>query len=152
MPALIGPSGGPYNLNRGALEEAIAADAIVASAVEAGMTAPITAEQVFRGAADGDAAARSAVQTEAERLAYLVSSIAAMLDPEVIVFGGGVGQNLEALRPQLTDKLAELTPLQPTMIIGSLGAEAVSQGAVVDGLETARTAVLRQAVRGSRTS
>ncbi|WP_167133160.1 ROK family transcriptional regulator [Paramicrobacterium chengjingii] len=145
MPFLKGAGGVPDNLERGALEEAIAADAIVEVAKSMGMFGEITSELVFTRAAAGDPAAIATVHVEADRLAPLVASIASMIDPELIIFGGGVGQNLEAFRPYLSEAFSRLTPLRPNMTVGSLGPEAVLRGAVATGLAAARELVLDQA-------
>jgi predicted NBD/HSP70 family sugar kinase len=87
---------------RGMLEEAIAADAIVRHAVELGMPESITAESVFIAARGGDPTALSVVRHQAKQVAQLIATILALFDPEVVVLGGGVGQNLDLLEPDIT--------------------------------------------------
>ncbi|WP_166351972.1 ROK family transcriptional regulator [Phytoactinopolyspora limicola] len=140
------------NPQRGKLEEALAADAVVRRAVSAGMTSPITAEQVFTAARQGDPRALDAVRAEATKLAQLVAGILAFLDPELIVVGGGVGQNLDLLEPEMTAALAQLTPLRPTMTTGDLGREAVVRGAIAIGVERARETVFNARRNGHQAS
>jgi predicted NBD/HSP70 family sugar kinase len=127
---------------RGMLEETLAAGAVVRYARAAGMTGRLTAQDVFAAARRGEPAATSAIAAEAEQLARLLASICAFLDPELIVIGGGVGQNLDLLEPTLRDELPLITPMDiPPIRASALGAEAVSLGAVARGLEIARETV-----------
>lgn len=50
----------------------------------------LDAEQIARAAAEGDAAARDTLDRYADRLARGLASVINVLDPEVIVLGGGV--------------------------------------------------------------
>lgn len=130
----------PGHVMRGIMEEALAADAVVRYAKAAGMSGRLTAERVFAAARKGDAAALTAVHEEAKRLAQLVASISAFLDPELIVVGGGIGQNLDLLENDTLAALAHLTPMHPKLVVGTLGATAVTRGAVARGLAIARDA------------
>jgi predicted NBD/HSP70 family sugar kinase len=126
---------------RGMLEETLAADAVVRYAQEAGMSGTPTAAEVFSAARAGERPAVEAVRQEALRLAYLVVAIGAFLDPELIVLGGGVGQNLDLLEPPLREEVQHLSPLAPRLAAAALGAEAVLQGAVSRGVAIARESV-----------
>ena len=125
---------------RGVLEEALAADAFVRHAVAEGMTLPLTAESVFAAARASDPRAARAVAAVAEHLARLMASILAFLDPELIVVGGGVGQNLDVLEPPMRAALATLTPMRPKLTTSALGSEAVVRGAIATGIIAAREA------------
>jgi predicted NBD/HSP70 family sugar kinase len=131
---------------RGQLEESLAADAVVRYAVQAGMEPSVSAEDVFRAAAEGDRRAGRALRTEARHLARLLASIMASYDPELIVLGGGVGQNLELLKPETFAALERLTPMQPRLAVSRLGNEAVVRGAIAAGLQRARTDVFSSAI------
>lgn len=126
---------------RGMLEESVAADAIVRRAREEGMTGRLTAERVFAGARSGEEPAARTVGAVGGHLGALVAGILAFLDPELIVFGGGVGQNLDLLEPHITAALAAITPLRPRLAAGALGAEAVLRGAIATGATAARESV-----------
>jgi predicted NBD/HSP70 family sugar kinase len=129
------------------LEEAVAADAVVTYAKEAGLTGRVTAERVFELAAAGDPRARQAVDEQGRRLALAVASVAALVDPELIVVGGRVGQNLALLEPSITAALRQLTPMRPRLVAGELGQDAVARGAVARGTVLAREAVFAGRVR-----
>jgi predicted NBD/HSP70 family sugar kinase len=140
------PPGRPV---RGIMEEALAADAVVRYAKAAGMTGRITSERVFAAARAGDLAAKVAVTIEAQHLAQLVASICAFLDPELIVLGGAIGQNLDILEPDTFAALARLTPMQPRLTLGALGSDAVARGAAAEGIAIARETVFRSQVERS---
>jgi predicted NBD/HSP70 family sugar kinase len=129
---------------RGMLEEAAAADAVVRTAKRLGMAGATSAKRVFAAARAGDELALAAVDDEAKRLALVVGTVAAIVDPEFILLGGGVGSNIDLLRPPLERRLAELTPLAPPVAEGELGQDAIVLGAVASALDTARDLVFEQ--------
>ena len=133
---------------RGMLEESVAADAIVRRAREEGMTEQLTAESVFAAARDGDERALRTIAVVGEHIGSLVAGILAFLDPELIVFGGGIGQNLDLLEPHVSEALAAITPLRPHLAVGALGGEAVLRGAIATGVTAAREAVFNARTKG----
>jgi predicted NBD/HSP70 family sugar kinase len=133
---------------RGILEAAASADAVVRTAKRLGMEGASSAKQVFAAARAGDELALAAVEAEGERLALVVGTVAAILDPEFVLLGGGVGSNIDLLRPPLERRLAELTPLGPRVAEGELGQDAIVLGAVASALDTARDLVFEQRAGG----
>jgi len=129
--------------SRGMMEDVLAADAVVAHARTAGMTGRLTAQAVFAAARAGDVRAIAAVEMEADWLSSLLASICAFLDPELIVLGGGVGQNLELMRSRVDVRLSQLTPLRPNLILSTTGEDAVVLGAIARGVEIARQVVFQ---------
>jgi predicted NBD/HSP70 family sugar kinase len=129
---------------RGLLEEATAAGGVVRTARELGMRGALSAERIFAAASRGEPVAAAAVEREAERLAVVVAAIAAIVDPELVVLGGGVGGNVDLLLPPLQRRLAELSPLRPPIAASDLGHEAIVLGAIATALDTAREQVFLQ--------
>lgn len=129
---------------RGILEEAASADAVVRTAKRLGMEGATSAKRVFAAARAGDELALAAVDAEAQRLALVVGTVAAIVDPEFVLLGGGVGSNIDLLRPPLERRLGELTPLAPPVAEGELGQDATVLGAVASALDTARDLVFEQ--------
>jgi predicted NBD/HSP70 family sugar kinase len=125
----------------GMLEQSVSAAAVVERAKAAGMTGSLTAEKVFRAARRGDRTAAEVVAHEAQLLARVVASICALLDPELIVVGGGVGQNLDLLKPLMMEELTRLTLMRPTLAVGELRRDAVVMGAIAMGIDRAREAI-----------
>ena len=136
----------PGHPMRGMLEEALAADAVVKYARAAGMTGRLTAEDVFSAARHGDNNALAAIHEEAKRLAQLIASISAFLDPELIVLGGGVGQNLELMRNSMYEALALITPMKPRLAVSTTGSAAVVRGAIARGITIAREIVFNSQI------
>ena len=124
----------------GQFERVAAAESVVAQARDRGLPAT-SARAVFELARSGDARALEVVAVEAERLAFLVASVAAVIDPELVVLGGGVGSNVDLLLPPLEAALRPTTPLAPPVVAGALGDGAVLSGAIAMGLEAARELV-----------
>ena len=129
---------------RGIMEEAASADAVVRTAKRLGMEGATSAKRVFAAARAGDELALAAVDAEAQRLALVVGTVAAIVDPEFVLLGGGVGSNIDLLRPPLERRLGELTPLAPPVAEGELGQDAIVLGAVASALDTARDLVFEQ--------
>ena len=133
-------SPGPY-YQRGMLDAAAGGSAVTALAAAAGMSVSGGPKEVFDAARAGDAAAEVAVRAEATRLAHAVAAIAAMLDPALVILGGGVGDNADLLLDPIYASLAALTPLRPPIVPASLGGDAVLIGAIATALGTARELV-----------
>jgi predicted NBD/HSP70 family sugar kinase len=123
------------------LEERLAAQAVVDHARAAGMTGALSVEAVFEAARKGSPEALSAVDLEADAIAYLLAGVCAFLDPEVIVLGGEVGHNLDLLKPRILERLEATTPFTARLLAGRLGQTATTRGALVRGVGLAREEV-----------
>ncbi|MFJ9444330.1 ROK family protein [Kitasatospora sp. NPDC101235] len=137
------------------IEQEAAADAVVRAARHFGADGEsavrqLTAKQVFERARAGEAAAVRAVEWEAERLAYAVAVLSAVLDPDLVVLGGGIGSSADLLLEPLEQALHRLAPMRPTLAPSLLGEEAVLLGAVSTALETARPEVFERRTAGLR--
>jgi len=134
----------------GMLEEYLSVAAVVRYAREAGMAGCRTPDGLFTSALGGDQRAERVVGQVAGHLARLVASIAAFLDPELIVLGGGIGRHLDLLERPTRAALSQLTPMTPRLVVGALGADAVVRGALATGVQLAREIVF--AGRAARAS
>ncbi|MFF7595313.1 ROK family transcriptional regulator [Streptomyces mirabilis] len=126
------------------LEDAVSGEAVVEAARQFGMTGQLTAKAVFHAARAGDSAAVRAVRLEGERIAYTVAAAAAVLDPDLVVLGGGVGHSIDLLLRPVRETLRTLTPLRPKIVPSRLGEDAVLLGAVATALGTARDVVFER--------
>jgi len=133
--------GGPGAHRPGPMEAAAAGHAIVEAAHELGLTRARSAKDVFRLARAGDAVALRVVEDEAAKLAYIVSAVTAVLDPGLIVLGGGVGGNADLLVAPMRRTLSTTIPVVPDIVAGQLGEDAVLAGAIATALRTARDLV-----------
>jgi predicted NBD/HSP70 family sugar kinase len=137
-------SSAPALRRRGILETVASAEGIVATARHCGMTVD-SAEQVFDAARAGEPDAMRAVHVEADHLARALTAIISVLDPGLVVLGGGVGSNVDLLLEPTERRLAELVDLTPPPIrVSALGRDNVVLGALAAGLDVARDAVLAQ--------
>ncbi|MCX5213166.1 ROK family protein [Kitasatospora sp. NBC_00240] len=134
-------AGGEHDQRRGMLESSASAEAVVRGAKELGVRGAITAKQVFDAARAGDPAALAAVQRQAEQLAYAVAVVSSVIDPDLVVLGGGMGQSSDLLLDRVEEALHALTPLRPRLAPSLLGDEAVLIGALSTALRTARPEV-----------
>jgi predicted NBD/HSP70 family sugar kinase len=132
----------------GMFEEAASAEGIVRLAHQHGLPPSLSAKQIFDAAAQGNPEALAIIEQEGQHLALAIATIAAVLDPELVVIGGGVGQRIELLRAPLERRLQQLTPLRPRIVATKLGADSVLLGAVATALETAHDLVFQHYFNG----
>src|SRR5205823_6439846 len=79
----------------------------------------------------------------AQLLAAGIATVCAIVDPGMVVLGGGLGVGgADLLLPLLHKALRRLTPLRPTVVASELGNHAVLDGAVVDAVAHAQETVL----------
>ncbi len=116
---------------RGALESAASSAAVVRAARRAG-TRRRSARSVFAAAAAGDRAAREIVTREAAIVARALAAIVAVVDPELIVLGGGIGR-APGFAEEVHAGLAELAPIVPEVRPSALGEDAVVDGCLAVG-------------------
>ena len=152
LPIGAGDPYDPVNRRRGAFEEMASAAGVVKLAQEMGMRPPLSAERVFAAARRGDPVAGRVVETEARRLALGIATIAPVLDPEVVILGGGVGRSGDLLLEPVERELQVLSPFRPRLLVSALGDDAVLHGAVATALDAGRREVFARSSRaeGSR--
>ena len=128
--AAAGPIRGP-----GPTERLISSQAVIELAKQSGMSQVSSVASVIDAARAGDEQALRVVATIAERLAHCVASVAAVLDPELVILGGGIGTGAGPLLLEpLQRNLAAISPLRPRLGISELGSAAVVDGAVTEAL------------------
>jgi predicted NBD/HSP70 family sugar kinase len=122
---------------RGMLEETAGAAAVSRIAKQHDVRPP-TPARVFTSARRGDAAALEVVDEEARRVALAIAAVLPVLDPELVILGGGIGGNGDLLLVPVERELANLSPFRPRIAVGELGDEAVLHGAVATALRAAQ--------------
>jgi predicted NBD/HSP70 family sugar kinase len=90
----------------------------------------IDAEVVFAAAAAGDATAQGIVDELLERLARGIAAAVVVLNPAVLILGGGVARAGAPLLEPIERRVRQLVPVPPQVVLSSLGDEAVALGAV----------------------
>lgn len=106
-----------------------------ASPVESGLTS-LKATQIFDLASEGDSRAIELIHTVAQILANSITDISLLLNPDMVVLGGGVGAHPSLC--QETDKLLQRQEFaRPVLRSSGLGTEAQLYGAIAAGLKQA---------------
>jgi predicted NBD/HSP70 family sugar kinase len=99
---------------------------------------PLGTVEIFDRAREGDSWALGIVTEVARRICAHVVPIAAIIDPQLVVLGGGIGSNGDLLLPRLREMLAEALPYPPAVQASELGDRAVISGAIALGVAEAR--------------
>ena len=141
MPLGMGDPHDPANRRRGAFEEAAAAAGVVRMARKLGMRMPLSPERIFTAARRGQVVASRVVEAEAARLALAIATVTPVLDPELVILGGGIGRNGDLLLEPIERELRQLLPFRPRVVVSALGEDAVLRGAVATALDVARDRV-----------
>jgi predicted NBD/HSP70 family sugar kinase len=135
----------PANRRRGQLEESLGAAGVVRTARAVGMRPPLTPKRIFTAARRGERLANRIVDTVASRIALAVATVAPVIDPQLVVLGGGIAANGDLLVDRIERELKGISPFQPRVAASSLGDDAVLQGAVTTALASAQTQLFRRA-------
>jgi predicted NBD/HSP70 family sugar kinase len=105
---------------------------------------------VFELAGNADANAAAVVQNVAARLGAAIATVCAILDPELVVLGGGIGSSPLLLSP-VRGAAAALVPMTARIETSLLGDRAALQGAIAVALHAARSELIPQrAAAGAR--
>ena len=104
------------------------------------MRGPISARSVFAAAAKGDQRAVEIVAAEAVLVAKAICSVVTVVDPDLIVLGGGVGR-ATGFVDLVRDELARIAPVLPELRVSALGDDAVVDGCLAAGADRVWEAV-----------
>jgi len=144
MPLSAGKGADPEDeRRRGMLEAAGSAAGVVRAARRAGMRGPVTARMVFQAAAAGDERAAAVVADEGALVARAICAIVTVIDPELIVLGGGIGQ-APGFAASVAAELRALAPVMPDVRVSALGTRAVVDGCLAAGAELAWQRLIAQ--------
>ena len=88
------------------------------------------AEVVFARAREGEPIACRVVEEFTRYLALALVSIVAVLDPEMIVLGGGVSESADVFRDRLVELCSPVLQVMPRVEVSRLGVDAGVMGAV----------------------
>jgi predicted NBD/HSP70 family sugar kinase len=121
---------------RGTLESAASASGVVRAARHGGMRGPVSARRVFAAAAAGDERAMAVVADEARLIAKTICAVITVVDPDLIVLGGGIGR-APGFAELVTGELERIAPVMPAIRVSALGTDAVVDGCLAAGTELA---------------
>ena len=118
------------NQRHGPLEEAGGGVGVARryAALAGGPTGAVAALEVYTRAADGDRHARAVLDDQARAIGLAVVSVQSMLDPALVVFGGGIGSR-EDFVARVRSYVARLTLRQVRIEVSGLGERAGLIGA-----------------------
>jgi len=91
--------------------------------------------EIFKMAAEGDSAALNIVQETLKYLAYGIANISCVLDPELVIIGGGISILPTRFLEEMKMNLKEIIPFVPRIEFSKLGEDGVLIGAAVKVLE-----------------
>jgi predicted NBD/HSP70 family sugar kinase len=121
---------------RGTLEASASAAGVVRAARRGGMRGAVSARRVFEAAAAGDERARAVVAEEARMIAQTICAVITVVDPHLIVLGGGIGR-APGFAEAVTAELEPIAPVMPAIRVSALGTDAVVDGCLAAGTELA---------------
>ena len=126
---------------RGTLETAAGADGVVRAARRVGLPCLATPRQIFEAAAAGDERAAAVVAGEARLVAAAICCVISVVDPSLIVLGGGIGQ-APGFAGAVTAALAEIAPVLPEVKVSALGTDVVVDGCLAEAAALAWTQLI----------
>jgi predicted NBD/HSP70 family sugar kinase len=128
----------PEIRRHGALDAVAGASGVVADAQRRGMPSPLTAKKVFGSARRGDRIAMRTVADEARWIALAIAAVVSVVDPELVILGGGIGVNGDLLLEPIERELATISPFRPRIEVSALREDATLNGAVWMALQAAQ--------------
>jgi len=144
LPLAEGDNLDPRDVRRsGPLEAAASAAAVVRAARRGGRRGPLSARSVFAAAGRGEQWALDVVAEEAVLVAKAIASVVAVLDPELIVLGGGIGR-APGFALAVSGALRKLSPVLPEVRVSALGDDVIVVGCLATGIEHAWRRVLER--------
>jgi predicted NBD/HSP70 family sugar kinase len=147
MPSGSNPFDERHRLH-GGLEDEIGAAGILAALGPASGRggAPQSAHDVFDLAGRGDGPAQGVVDGVARRVGIAIATVCTVIDPELVVLGGGIGSNASLVGP-VRATVAALLPLPARIETSRLGEKAALYGAIAIALRRAHGEVFSPGLR-----
>lgn len=105
---------------------------------------PADVAELFPWAADGNATARRLVQDHAQQIGLAVVAARTIVDPEIVVLGGGIGRNKLLIEP-VTEVCRRLLPVPCPVITTELADRGSLVGAVAAASDDAWRGIIEQA-------
>lgn len=108
------------------------------------------ARYVFEALHQGDAGARALIEQSFVMLGVAVANVVSVLDPELIVFNGGLVKGAPELLLETVDKVVrKMQPKAPKIALSTLGDKAQIWGALRTLLEPAQQCAIRSAQKSA---
>lgn len=134
----------PANQAHGALEQVVGGAGVVRRYLEraggGSQRQALGALDVYERCAEGDPLARAVLDEQARGTALAVVSVLSILDPALVVFGGGIGSRVDFVA-RVREHVARLTPRSAAIEVSGLD----ERGGLIGAVELARDLVRGQA-------
>lgn len=109
----------------GIFERKVSGTALAASAEKLGLTPA----GLFCEFQKGNQAASRIIDDFMAELSVAIANVVSLLNPEVVVIGGGVSRSMDCVLDRLNCMVSELTPFEVRIVFSGLGEEAGALGA-----------------------
>jgi glucokinase-like ROK family protein len=96
----------------------------------------LTSESVFQSARQGEAWAKTVIDETVDYLSLAIGNISTILDPEIIILGGGVARSADLLIEPILRRLEGVLLYPPPLVASNLGFRAAVMGAILLVLNT----------------
>jgi predicted NBD/HSP70 family sugar kinase len=136
----------PEHRRRGALEDEASAAGILNMAGRRDdwpSGPPESVQELFALAAEGCAPAAAVVHAEGRLIGMGVAALCTVVDPQLVVLGGGIGSN-PLLLPAVQATVESIMPFPPRIETSQLGGAASLYGAVALALASARESLFHR--------
>jgi predicted NBD/HSP70 family sugar kinase len=104
----------------------------------------LSAEDVFTAARRGEAWAQQVVGDTVDYLSLAIANISSLLNPEMVVIGGGVARSADLLLEPILGRLQGVVPYVPRVVASTLGRRAAAMGAIMLVLQATTGYVVAQ--------
>lgn len=97
----------------------------------------LSAEQVFKAAGSGDPLGKFVLSRVFDFIAFSLANLIALLDPDIVLIGGGVSRQGTGFVDEIRRRVAHLMPFPVSLDLALLGEDAGAYGAAVSALRAA---------------
>lgn len=94
----------------------------------------VTSEDVFRAALDKDPLAVEVIDGLISHISFTITNILSLVDPDVVILGGGVAQSMLPYLQTLTSRVQDMVPIPVNIVPAQLGEDASAFGAAAAAL------------------
>jgi len=132
---LIDPEYAPKSTRDYGCLEKLASYKVIVEKVKKKMGKTVGIIDIFKMAAEGDSVALGIVKEALKFLAYGIGNISCVLDPELVIIGGGISILPPSFLEEMKRNLKDIIPFVPNIEFSKLGEDGVLIGAAVKVLE-----------------
>lgn len=113
-------------LEFGALERKASGSALTDNAQKLGFNP----RELFREYRNGNRGVTPVIEEFVFDISVAIANVVCLINPEVVIIGGGVSESMSIILNQIQDKVAEYVPIATKIVLSKLGGEAGAFGGV----------------------